>query len=259
MSVHKRQQLGIYIDITNKKAAGQKAIAVLIDPEVTQGSQLIQVLSLAERSVVDYLFVGGSTATASQMEECLKLINEFSTIPCLIFPGSPEQINDRADALLFLSLLSGRNAELLIGKQVESVPTLRQCNLEIIPTGYLLIDGGNETTVAKISKTLPLSQTDPEAITNTALAGQYLGMQLIYLEAGSGAKNPVHNAIISQVSEALTIPLIVGGGLRTTKDADTALAAGADLIVVGNILEKEPTLIPALTQVVKKYNKILSQ
>jgi len=213
---------------------------------------------LAQQSGVDYLFVGGSTATAVQMEEALKRIREFSTLPCLIFPGSPEQINDRADALLFLSLLSGRNAELLIGKQVDSVPLLRQSHLEIIATGYLLIDGGNRTTVAKISKTQPLPQSQPEAIINTALAGQYLGMQLIYLEAGSGAKHPVHTSIITQVSQALTTPLVVGGGLRTTDEADAALAAGADLIVVGNILEKDPTLMPALTQVVKKYNKILS-
>ena len=193
------------------------------------------------------------------MDSALKLIQEFSTIPTLIFPGSPQQINERADALLFLSLLSGRNAEWLIGKQVESVPLLKNSPLEVIPTGYLLIDGGKETTVTKTSGTTPLAQDKIDVIVNTALAGQYLGMKLIYLEAGSGAIIPVSSTIIKETREALDLPLIVGGGLRSAAAVSSALSAGADLIVVGNILEKEPTLIHTLTQVVQNHKKLLSR
>ena len=193
------------------------------------------------------------------MDSALKLIQEFSTIPTLIFPGSPQQINERADALLFLSLLSGRNAEWLIGKQVESVPLLKNSPLEVIPTGYLLIDGGKETTVTKTSGTTPLAQDKIDVIVNTALAGQYLGMKLIYLEAGSGAIIPVNSTIIKETREALDLPLIVGGGLRSAAAVSSALSAGADLIVVGNILEKEPTLIHTLTQVVQNHKKLLSR
>ena len=193
------------------------------------------------------------------MESALKIIQEFSTIPTLIFPGSPQQINERADALLFLSLLSGRNAEWLIGKQVESVPLLKNSPLEVIPTGYLLIDGGKETTVTKTSGTTPLAQDKIDVIVNTALAGQYLGMKLIYLEAGSGAIIPVNSTIIKETREALDLPLIVGGGLRSAAAVSSALSAGADLIVVGNILEKEPTLIHTLTQVVQNHKKLLSR
>ena len=232
---------------------------MLIDPEVTKGSDLIRMLSLATKSGVDYLFVGGSTVTEVEMDEALKLIKEFSTLPVLIFPGSPQQINERADALLFLSLLSGRNPDLLIGKQIESVPLLSNSQLEIISTGYLLIDGGKETTVAKLSQTTPLAQDKIEIIVNTALAGQYLGMKLIYLEAGSGAINPVSTEIIKQTSKAIKLPLIVGGGLRSTSAASNALSAGADIVVVGNILEKDPGLMTALAQMVRGQNKILSQ
>ena len=193
------------------------------------------------------------------MDSALKLIQEFSTIPTLIFPGSPQQINERADALLFLSLLSGRNAEWLIGKQVESVPLLKNSPLEVIPTGYLLIDGGKETTVTKTSGTTPLAQDKIDVIVNTALAGQYLGMKLIYLEAGSGAIIPVSSTIIKETREALDLPLIVGGGLRSAAAVSSALSAGADLIVVGNILEKEPTLIHSLAQVVQNHKKLLSR
>lgn len=193
------------------------------------------------------------------MDSALKLIQEFSTIPTLIFPGSPQQINERADALLFLSLLSGRNAEWLIGKQVESVPLLKNSPLEVIPTGYLLIDGGKETTVTKTSGTTPLAQDKIDVIVNTALAGQYLGMKLIYLEAGSGAIIPVSSTIIKETREALDLPLIVGGGLRSAAAVSSALSAGADLIVVGNILEKEPTLIHSLARVVQNHKKLLSR
>ena len=193
------------------------------------------------------------------MDEALKVIKEFSTLPCLIFPGSPQQINDRADALLFLSLLSGRNAELLIGKQIESVSHLKKSPLEVISTGYLLIDGGKETTVSRISETTPMAQDNIESIVDTALAGQYLGMKLIYLEAGSGALQPVSTEIVKRTSYELDLPLIVGGGLRTPAVASAALSAGADLIVVGNILEKDPALITALTKMVADHNKIFSQ
>lgn len=230
-------------DIQNKKQLGQKCLAILIDPESTTKAKILRLIDLATAAGVDYFFVGGSTAHHSDMDATLALLQELSTIPTIIFPGNVSQLNDKADALLYLSLISGRNPELLIGKHVESVPFLRRSKLEVIPTGYLLIDGGNKSSVAYISNTTPIPQRHIEVVVNTAIAGEYLGMQLTYLEAGSGALNPVSEEMITAVSSALTTPLIVGGGIRTPEAARRAVQAGADLIVIGNILEKDPDAI----------------
>ncbi len=233
--------------ITNNRSEGKKSIAVLIDPESSNTQDIIQLVKLSEAVGVDYFFVGGSTANHEDMDTALTTLKEISDIPTLIFPGSVQQLNNKADGLLYLSLMSGRNPELLIGKHVESVPFLRKSTLEIIPTAYLLIDGGTESTVAYISNTTPIPAEKPDITVATALAGQYLGMQLIYLEAGSGAKNAVDPRTISAVRQATSVPLIVGGGIRTPEKAALAAKAGADIIVIGNILEKDPNMITDLS------------
>ena len=229
--------------IINKKIAGLKSLAVLIDPESITQKEIAKLVSLSMEANVDYFFVGGSTARYQEMDEALSLLSELTDIPTLIFPGSTSQLNDKADGLLYLSLISGRNPDLLIGKHVESVPFIRKSNIEVIPTGYLLVDGGTDSTVAYISNTTPIPADKPDITLATALAGQYLGLQLIYLEAGSGAEHPVSEATISAVQAALTVPLIVGGGIRTAERASLSAKAGADVIVIGNTLEKDPDLV----------------
>lgn len=250
--------MGLLEIIKKNKLAGKKSLAVLIDPESTDNNKVARLVQLASSVGVDYFFVGGSTAQYNEMDETLGLLQELSEIPTFIFPGNVSQLNNKADALLYLSLISGRNPDLLIGKQVESVPFLRKNSLEVIPTGYLLIDGGNQSSVAYISNTTPIPERHIEVAVNTALAGQYLGMQLIYLEAGSGALNPVCTQMISAVSQALYIPLIVGGGIRNPETAQLALNAGADLIVIGNILEKDPEALIDISIAVHRENPINS-
>ncbi|HLV92648.1 MAG TPA: geranylgeranylglyceryl/heptaprenylglyceryl phosphate synthase, partial [Aequorivita sp.] len=155
------------------------------------------------------------------------------------FPGDYSHITNLADVLLFLSLLSGRNAEYLVGQQVKSISKLKKSSLEIIPTGYILINGGNNSSVSKVTKTSPISQTNIEEIVHTALAGQYMGAKLIYLEAGSGAKFPVSPEIISKVKSELKIPLIVGGGIKTEEQKKLAYDSGADMIVMGTAFESQ--------------------
>jgi len=248
--------LNILVDIKRRKRTGQKSLAVLIDPESTDETKITELVKLADSAGVDYFFVGGSTARHTEMEAALSLLQILSDIPTFIFPGNVSQLSDKADALLYLSLISGRNPDLLIGKQVESVPFLRKSKLEIIPTGYLLIDGGNQSSVAYISNTTPIPKRHIEVAVNTAMAGQYLGMQLIYLEAGSGAIDPVHKEMIKAVSQALSVPLIVGGGIRTAQAATNAVNAGADLIVIGNILEKDPAALIDLSIAVHRHNTV---
>jgi len=230
-------------NIKSKKTKGLKSLAVLIDPESADNNQLSNLVKLAHDANVDYFFVGGSTVNYSDMEKVLSFLEDLNEIPVIIFPGNTNQLSNKADALLYLSLISGRNPELLIGKHVESVPFLRSSTLEVMPTGYLLIDGGTKSSVAYISNTIPIPHDEIDLALATALAGQYLGMQLIYLEAGSGAKRPVSPAMISAVQAELQVPLIVGGGIRTPESARASVEAGADIIVVGNILEKDPSLV----------------
>jgi len=240
----------ILTDIKAKKGKKRKSLAVLIDPESSDTLHLRQLVTIAKDSAVDYFFVGGSTVDYYDMDKVLSYMEEHSDIPVIIFPGNTTQLSNKADGLLYLSLISGRNPELLIGKHVESVPFLRKSSLEIIPTGYILIDGGSTSSVAETSNTTPIPNYSIKLTKDTALAGQYLGMQLIYLEAGSGAKNPVAAETIKAVSEEITIPLIVGGGIRTPEGAQAAVEAGADIIVIGNILEKDPSLLMDLSMAV---------
>ena len=248
-------QQRIYKSLQETKQHELKKLAVLIDPDKMRLNNVARVLDLAVRADVDYFFVGGSLIVNDMMDYCLDAIREIGSIPAILFPGSPQQINKKADAILLLSLISGRNADLLIGQHVLAAPILRRSGLEIIPTGYMLIDGGAPTTASYISNTHPIPSNKEDIAVCTALAGEMLGLKTIYLDAGSGAKNPIPEAMITAVSQNLNIPLIVGGGMRTPERAAANARAGADIIVVGNALEKDPDLVMDIAHAVHGAGK----
>ena len=228
----------IYNKILSAKLKGKKLLAVLLDPDKLDLSQVSETVININQSKVDFIFVGGSTVKNGITDRFVKELKKITKIPLVLFPGDYSQITKNADAVLFLSLLSGRNPEYLIEQQIKSVPLLKNSNLEIIPTGYILVDGGVETAVQRVSKTQPISQRDIDEIVQTACAGMYLGNKLIYLEAGSGAKDSVKPEIVRAVKENINIPLIVGGGIRTNKQLEEIYYNGADLIVVGTAFEE---------------------
>ncbi|SRX52325.1 geranylgeranylglyceryl/heptaprenylglyceryl phosphate synthase [Aequorivita sp. CIP111184] len=217
-------------------AKKEKQLAILIDPEKFNISSVKLFLKKIPNETT-HLFVGGSTVANGETEETVKALKAESKLPVFLFPGDHSHITPLADVLLFLTLLSGRNAEYLIGQQIKSISKLKNSSLEIISTGYILIDGGTDSSVSKVTKTEPLSQENIELIVNTALAGQFMGAKLIYLEAGSGAKYPVNPEIISEVKNAINVPLIVGGGIKTEYQIQLAYNSGADMIVMGTTFE----------------------
>ena len=242
--------MNLYTSILEKKAKGKKLFAILIDPDKQNNSVLSLIVQKANEANVDYFFVGGSLLTNDNLEECIKTIKNNSNIPVILFPGNAMQINKNADGILFLSLISGRNPELLIGKQVISAPILKQTSLEVISTGYMLIDSGKPTTASFMSNTLPIPRNKNGIATSTAIAGEYLGMKLIYMDGGSGAEKPIEIDMIKQVSNQINIPLIVGGGICNAQKAIDNCNAGADLIVVGNAIEKNADLILEISKAV---------
>jgi phosphoglycerol geranylgeranyltransferase len=242
--------------LRERRRLGKKAIAVLVDPDkVEDPSRLLQLINLASENCVDYFFVGGSLVTTTNLTEVVKKIKENVTIPVVLFPGNSMQIEPSADALLFLSLISGRNPELLIGQHVIAAPIIRNTRLEVIPTGYLLINSGRITSVAYISNTTPIPDDKYSLASCTAMAGEMLGLQMIYLDAGSGAEKEISTKMIAGVRKAIGVPLIVGGGINTSQKAFAALEAGADMIVIGNALEKDPELLTAIADKVYEWNQ----
>lgn len=233
----------IYNTILKAKEDNQKLVAVLIDPDKMKINHIPDFFKKVHESIITHVFVGGSTDEDRKMEAVTKTIKQHTSLPVLIFPGNHEQITEEADGILFLSLLSGRNPEFLIEQQILSVSKLIDSKLEIIPTGYILIDGAVETAVQRVSKTQPISQEEKNVILHTALAGQFSGKQLIYLEAGSGAKKMVKPEIIKEVSNQLKIPLIVGGGIRSKTQLNEAFDAGADLVVIGTAFEENEAFL----------------
>ena len=238
--------------IHNARKRGDKLFAVLIDPEKCNGSRLASFIRLTEEAKPDFIFIGGSQIKES-IDQTVRYIKSHSSIPTVLFIGDAIQFSPNADAMLFLSLISGRNPDLLIGQHVLSARAIRQSGIETIPTGYILVDGGTPTAVETVSGTQPLS--DPQTILSTAIAGEMLGQQLIYLEAGSGAKTPVKHDIISAVRANTEIPLIVGGGIRSIAMLDDAISAGADIIVVGNHLENHPEDMIPFAKFIKSSGK----
>lgn len=226
----------IYNDIYKAYHSNQKLLAILIDPEKFQTENVTNFLSKVPVST-SHLLVGGSTSTQKQTETVVLALKKHTSLPVILFPGDEQQISLQANGILFLSLLSGENPEYLIRQQVKAVPKLKNSTMEIIPTGYVLIDGGTKSAVERVSQTLPIPQTKIEHILNTALAGQYSGKKLIYLEAGSGAKYRVSNEIVKKVSRELNIPLIVGGGINSVKSLNEVHESGATIAVVGTAFE----------------------
>lgn len=238
--------------ILDTRKAGRKQLAVLIDPDETGGQELDRLVDAAVAAGVDFFFAGGSLLVKDGLEACLRAVRQRCDIPLVLFPGSALQVSPLADALLFLSLISGRNPELLIGQHVVAAPYVKKAGLEVLPTGYLLIDGGRPTTVSYMSQTAPIPADKPEIAATTALAGELLGLKLMYMDAGSGAQQAVSPEMIKMVRETISLPLIIGGGIRTPEQARAAVQAGADMLVVGNILEKEPGVLKELVNAIKQ-------
>ncbi|NVN94269.1 MAG: geranylgeranylglyceryl/heptaprenylglyceryl phosphate synthase [Bacteroidetes bacterium] len=246
--------MNIYQSIIEKKNKGQKQFAVLIDPDKPSDIELLQIAKLSSASNVDYFFVGGSLLTNDHLEKCILTLKEHSDIPVVLFPGNNLQINKNADAILLLSLISGRNAEMLIGKHVIAAPYLKESGLEIIPTGYMLIDSGKPTTVTYMSNTFPIPADKDDIAACTAMAGEMLGLQLIYMDAGSGALNPISTAMISNVRKHTTSPIVTGGGIKSPEKAIENCKAGVDIIVVGNAIEKTADLIKEIGIAVRSFS-----
>ncbi|WP_166920797.1 phosphoglycerol geranylgeranyltransferase [Flavobacterium poyangense] len=233
----KQKTTDIYQQIIQAKIDGQKLLAILLDPDKIVWENLGHLLLKIKQSPATHIFVGGSVVQTTILEELMTELKQKTNLPVVLFPGDPSQISSQADAILFLSLLSGRNADYLIEYQVQAAPILKKTNLEVISTGYILIESGNETAVARVSKTQPLDRQDLDLVLATAQAGEMLGNKLIYLEAGSGAKEAVPLEMITLVAQNVEIPVIVGGGIVDLQGIQKAYTAGADLVVIGTAFE----------------------
>ncbi|MDO9256344.1 MAG: geranylgeranylglyceryl/heptaprenylglyceryl phosphate synthase [Bacteroidales bacterium] len=242
----------IYQDILKRTEQGRKQLAVLVDPDKLQNKDVENIAINAAKSGVDYFFVGGSLLVNNELDQCIKTLKANSDIPVILFPGNNMQLSWKADAILFLSLISGRNAEMLIGRHVIAAPYLKLSPLEVISCGYMLVESGKTTAVQYMSNTMPIPSDKLDIAICTAIAGEMLGLKLIYLEAGSGAQYSVPIPMIEQVKQNLTIPLIAGGGLRTPETVNQAAIAGADIIVIGNAFEKDSGLISEMADAVHK-------
>lgn len=221
---------------------GEKSIALLLDPDKAKGDSLKTILGIAEESKTDYIMTGGSL-TFNSIDILIDNVRELSKIPVVLFPGNLLQLTLKADIILLLSLISGRNPELLIGNHVTAAPILKNVREKLISVGYILISCGNRTSVEYISQTESIPSDKPEIAAATAIAGELLGLKMIYLEAGSGATNPVPVSIIRAVRENVSIPVAVGGGIKNKKEVETIFKSGADLIILGNGCEKNPDLL----------------
>lgn len=231
-----------------QKQAGLKRLALLIDPDKYAEKELRQIITAANDAKVGYIFIGGSLLMEDAMKSCVQTVKKWTDLPVILFPGSLLQMDPNADALLFLSVISGRNPDLLIGRHVEAAPLLAAMPLEVIATGYMLVDCGRPTTAGYISHTFPLPHHKPDIAAATAMAGEMLGLHCIYMDGGSGAEKPISTEMITTVSRHISLPLIVGGGMRSAMQVYDACRAGADIVVVGNVLEETPMLLAELSE-----------
>ncbi len=236
-----------YDTIIRARKQRKKLFAVLIDPDKFNP----KVIDEANKSKVDFIFIGGSELKNGSFHRCVNTIRENTKIPIVIFPGSREQISEKADAILLLSLISGRNPDYLIGEHIRAAQQLKKSNLEIIPTGYILIGGGKKITTQKITRTIPIKTSDVNLAVSTSIAGELLGMKMIYLEAGSGTKNILRGGMIRSVKKNISVPLIAGGGIDSVEKAKAVCKAGADIIVVGNGIEKDITLVSNISKAIR--------
>jgi phosphoglycerol geranylgeranyltransferase len=227
----------IYSDIVAAK--NKKLLAILLDPDKLTVEKTIPLIEKINSSPATHLFVGGSSFDGNHLDELIATLKQNTQLPIVLFPGNPSQISNEADGILFLTLLSGRNSDYLIEHQVNAVPYLKNTNLEVISTGYILIESGSETAVQRVTKTKPLERNNSDYVVQTAQAGELIGNKLIYLEAGSGAQWAVPLEMIQQVRQNISIPLIVGGGIRSQKEIENAYKAGANMVVIGTAFEKD--------------------
>ncbi len=227
----------IYSNIIKSKEKKEKLLAILLDPDKIDWNQLAILISKINQSPATHVFLGGSLVETNRLDELVVILKQNCNLPVVLFPGNPSQISNKADGILFLSLISGRNPEYLIEHQVNAASILKNSNLEIISTGYVLIESGGQTGVEKVSKTKPIDRNNIELVINTAIAGEMLGNKLIYLEAGSGAQQAVPLEMIKKVSQNINIPLIVGGGITDLQSIENAYHSGADLVVIGTAFE----------------------
>ena len=244
--------------LVTDRRAGRKALAVLLDPDDLTEAALLHLLTLTERHPVDYFFVGGSLVLSSHQAALITLLKAHSSVPVLLFPSHHLHLDGPADGLLLLSLISGRNPDFLIGQHVVAAPRLKDSGLQLLPTGYMLVDSGRPTTASYMSGTAPLPHDKPGIAACTALAGEQLGLKLMYLDGGSGAQTPVSAAMIRAVREAVDTPLVVGGGLNTAEKISAALTAGADVVVIGNKIEEDPEFLRIASQLIadRRFNRI---
>ena len=241
----------IYNDLLTRKKKATPGFAVLVDPDKVSPSEMQYLAELCNDAGVDYLLVGGSLLMAHQLDACIQRFKSESDIPVILFPGSPAQVTPYADALLYLSLISGRNPELLIGQHVVSAPAVKASGLEVISTGYMVVDGGAATTVSYMSNSEPIPANKPEIALCTAWAGELQGKHILYMDAGSGARNPIGEEMIHKVASHTEIPLFIGGGIQTPDKVYANCKAGATVVVVGNAIERDPMLIRELAQATK--------
>jgi putative glycerol-1-phosphate prenyltransferase len=249
MQMKPNRPLSIFAEMTSCQVLGKKKLAVLIDPDDIHLKNLGAITKQLQLPGIGFVFIGGSFIQKDKMETCLQYLKENTDLPLILFPGHYFQVNALADGILFLSLISGRNPEFLIGQQVVAAPYIKDSGLESIATAYLLIDGGRPNTATYMSNTAPIPADKPGIAAHTALAGEMLGLKLCYLDAGSGAKNPVSEKMIKQVRSLFSGPLIVGGGVRNAVQVALHFDAGADIVVVGNILEENPEMLQEMSSV----------
>ena len=241
--------MNLYSSISDNR----KQFAVLVDPDKYNSKNLIDLVTIARKTMVSYFLVGGSLLEKDNLDTTISVIKDNCNIPVIIFPGDILQINSKADGILLLSLISGRNADMLIGKHVIAAPYLKKSNLEILPTGYMLIDSGKPTTASYMSNSLPIPNDKDEIAVSTAIAGEMLGLKLIYMDGGSGAMNSVSLSMIEKVKENISVPLIIGGGIKTAESASDRFKAGADVIVVGNAIETQHSILEQIAEVVYSF------
>ena len=231
--------MSIYQQILTSKTKGVKLLAILLDPDKLVVENLSTLVQKINQSPATHIFIGGSSFDGNHLDELIIQLKAKINLPFLLFPGNPSQISKDADGILFLTLLSGRNPDYLIEHQVNAVPIIKKTNLEVISTGYILIESGNETAVERVSQTKPLDRNNHQYALQTAQAGEFIGNKLIYLEAGSGAKFSVPQEMITLVAQNIKVPLIVGGGIRSKQEIENAYKAGADVVVIGTAFEND--------------------
>ena len=231
--------MSIYQEILNSKKENKKLLAILLDPDKLKSNEVPTLAEKINQSPATHIFVGGSSFVGNHLDQLIATLKAKINLPIILFPGNPSQISSNAHAILFLNLISGRNPDYLIEHQVNAVPILKKTNLEVISTGYILIESGTETAVERISKTKPLDRNNPNYVLQTAQAGEFMGNKLVYLEAGSGAKLAVPLEMITLVSLNTKVPLLVGGGIKSKQEVENAYIAGADLVIIGTAFEND--------------------